>query len=89
MDATGDLPTWKFIYLEVSMLLPSIVTGVLFWKFGFPMIALLTILLFCYLIVPGLLIQYFILFKISLDKVSTHVTRLSSSFANIALEKSE
>ncbi|CAD8142575.1 unnamed protein product [Paramecium octaurelia] len=81
MDATGDIPPWKFIYLEVSMLLPSIVTGVLFWKYGYPMIALLTILLFCYLIVPGLLLY--------LDKVSTHVTRLTSSFANIALEKSE
>lgn len=56
MDATGDIPPWKFIYLEVSMLLPSIVTCVLFWKYGYPMIALLTILLFCYLIVPGLLL---------------------------------
>jgi hypothetical protein len=56
MDATGDIPTWKLVYLEVAMLLPSVVTGVLFWLYGFPMIALLTLLLFCYLIVPGLLL---------------------------------
>ena len=56
MDATGDIPTWKLIYLETSMLLPSIVSGVLFYYFGYPMVALLTLLLFCYLVVPGLLL---------------------------------
>lgn len=56
MDAMGEIPHWKLVYLEVSMLLPSVATGVLFFKYGYPMIALLTILLFCYLIVPGLLL---------------------------------
>ena len=35
------------------------------------------------------IIVIYLKLSISLDKVSTHVTRLSSSFANIALEKSE
>lgn len=57
MDVTGTIPTWKGIYLEVAMLLPSIITYALFYQYGFPMIALITILLFCYLIVPGVMLM--------------------------------
>ena len=51
----------EFAYMEFSMLLPSIVSGVLFWYYQFPMISLLVTMFICYLIVPVGYIMYILL----------------------------
>lgn len=49
---TKNLTPAKFVFVEFMMLLPMINYAVLLWKFGMPMVSLLTYMLICLLLMP-------------------------------------